>query len=177
MRRVSLFAALLMLAIAAPARMYQWVDPDTQTSQLSGTPPTWYRSVEGGPRVFVVENGQVIDDTGVQVTEPDRARLREEAFIQAERDREAAKQKLLEAKRLKAAFDGRKQEEEEAQPEVEAAAPELPAADTDAGEGEGGPTPEEMRALIEQWEKLRALDAKQLLGGETAEQTVPAAGK
>src|SRR5690554_7481361 len=46
------------------SRMYQWIDPDTQTTQLSGKPPTWYRSAEGGPRVLVFEKGLMVDDTG-----------------------------------------------------------------------------------------------------------------
>jgi len=29
------------------AQMYQWTDPESGTTQLSGKPPAWYRSVEG----------------------------------------------------------------------------------------------------------------------------------
>ena len=72
--------SLLILTGAAQARMYQWTNPASGTVQLSGTAPSWYRSFEKGPRVFVFENGELIDDTAVQVAETQRLRLRSEAF-------------------------------------------------------------------------------------------------
>lgn len=60
--------------------MYQWQNPATGTSQLSGIPPTWYRSSEGGPRVYVFENNQLIDDTDIAVSAAQREALRAEAF-------------------------------------------------------------------------------------------------
>jgi hypothetical protein len=65
-----LIILLCMLQIMpVAARMYQWNDPATGTTQLSGAPPAWYRSGETGPRVFVFERGRLIDDTGVAVDE------------------------------------------------------------------------------------------------------------
>src|SRR5690606_16282206 len=95
---------LLLLASgsAAEARMYQCVDPDTQTTQLSGKPPTWYRSAEGGPRVLVFEQGRMVDDTATRVSEVERERLRQEALVRAEQDQAAIQAKLAEAKRLQA---------------------------------------------------------------------------
>lgn len=172
MSRLFVFASLMMIAAASPARMYQWVDPDTHTSQLSGKPPTWYRSTEGGPRVFVVENGKVVDDTKVAVPEATRLQLREDALIQAEKDREVAKEKLLEAERLKAAMGPEKDAETE--PVVPEQAPatavtEEPAPAKDAAGGASGPTAEEMRTLIEQWEKLRTQGARQVIESEKRE--------
>jgi len=55
---------LVFFCQSTQAQMYQWNDPETGTTQLSGKPPAWYRSVEGGPRVFVFNRGKVVDDTG-----------------------------------------------------------------------------------------------------------------
>jgi len=172
MRRFLLLASLMMLSVTAPARMYQWVDPDSQTPQLSGTPPTWYRSDEKGPRVFVIENGKVVDDTQVEVSEAARQQLRESALVQAEQDREAAREKLLEAERLKAAMGGGKEEETdlvlpEDEEEAQAEEPQQ-AADAAAS----GPTLGEMKALVEQWEKLRTKGAREAIEGAPPESTL-----
>ena len=168
MRRFLVFASLAMIAAAAPARMYQWVDPDTHTSQLSGKPPTWYRSTEDGPRVFVIENGKVIDDTKVPVPEMTRLQLREDALLQAERDREAAKEKQQVAERLKSAMG--QQENSDAETAAPEAAPAPPTVEAstqakETGKGETGPTAEEMRTLIKQWEKMRTQGARQVVEG------------
>lgn len=164
--RTALF--LLMLALAAPAsaRVYQWVEPDSETPQLSGKPPTWYRSREGGPRVFVFEKGQLIDDTATEVSEIDRARLREEALIQAERDQAAINERLLEAKRMQAIQDRNRPPEEELPLVVEQAPPPdaLPAPpptpDAEA-------TMDAMRALVEQWDARQTENARGVVGGGT----------
>ena len=77
---------ILCLCCSTPvaARMYQWVDPQTGTTQLSGKPPPWYRSGDRGPRVYVFDNGKVIDDTGIRVSDSERERLRNEALLSAE---------------------------------------------------------------------------------------------
>src|SRR5690606_38346940 len=90
----------LACAQAAEARMYQWIDPDTRTTQLSGKPPTWYRSPEGGPRVLVFERGRMVDDTARPVSESERQRLREEALVRAEQDQAAIEARLAEARRM-----------------------------------------------------------------------------
>lgn len=74
--------ALVMIS-AVGARMYQWVDPQSGHTQMAGAPPAWYRSGQPGPRVFVFENGQIIDDTRVAVSEEQRQALREQAFKNA----------------------------------------------------------------------------------------------
>lgn len=60
--------------------MYQWVDAQTGTVQLSGTPPSWYRGAQSGPRVFVFENGRLVDDTARQLPAEQSALLRATAF-------------------------------------------------------------------------------------------------
>ncbi len=77
----ALYATLLLLvATTAWARMYQWVDPRSGTVQLSGSPPAWYRGTQAGPRVFVFENGRLVDDTARAVEPDEAAALRAGAF-------------------------------------------------------------------------------------------------
>jgi hypothetical protein len=141
--------------------MYQWVDPDTGTTQLSGKPPVWYRSAQGGPRVFVFENGKVIDDTGLAVSGGEQERLRQQAFLQAEDDKAAAKEKLLEGKKLEAALgltDADAQEVEViTEPEPASAPPEKEA------QSEEEETINQMRSLIEEWESRRTENARELV--------------
>ncbi len=73
-------ALLLVCSAAASARMYQWADPQTGTVQLSGSPPSWYRGTQPGPRVFVFENGRLIDDTARVVPAEQAVLLRATAF-------------------------------------------------------------------------------------------------
>jgi hypothetical protein len=81
-RRLGALAALLALGptAATHARMYQWVDPGTGTVQLSGSPPGWYRAARQGPRVFVFEDGRLIDDTAQRVADEQAEALRAAAF-------------------------------------------------------------------------------------------------
>lgn len=78
---VSLCVVVLSIAPAA-ARMYQWRDATTGTPQLSGSPPAWYRGNERGPRVYVFDNNQLIDDTGIAVSAAHSEALRARAFGQ-----------------------------------------------------------------------------------------------
>ncbi len=81
MHRILVSICLCCLSIApAAARMYQWQNPVTGTTQLSGTPPAWYRGSDRGPRVYVFENNQLVDDTGIAVSAAQREALRGEAF-------------------------------------------------------------------------------------------------
>jgi hypothetical protein len=160
MMRCLITLIIIAFCSAVNARMYQWTDPDSGTTQLSGKPPVWYRSAGGGPRTFVFENGDLIDDTGVAVSETERDRLRQQAFLRAEEDESAAKEKLLEAKRLEVLLGSG----EEAEQAVEAlqtdAAPTPPPAESPATEQE---TIDRMRALIEEWEARRTEQAREAL--------------
>ena len=165
MRRFLISLVIAVFSATVDARMYQWLDPDSGTTQLSGKPPAWYRSDSSGPRIFVFENGKVIDDTGLSVSEPERDRLRQQAFLQAEEDKSAARDKLMEAKRLEAAL-GQEQAEEETVVETAELADAAGAAEVPAEEV---PPPTEqdtinqMRSLIEEWEANRTEAAKGLV--------------
>lgn len=97
--------SLLLTSGHVYARMYQWSDPDTGTTQFSGKPPAWYRGTTGGPRVFVFESGRLIDDTAVDVSDDIRQQMRQQAFIIAEEDRLKASEKIAKAKELKQKYE------------------------------------------------------------------------
>lgn len=150
--------------------MYQWVDPESGTTQLSGKPPAWYRSTESGPRTFVFDKGVVIDDTAIKVSDEQQELLRRDAFYQVEADREKARQKFLEAEKLKASMEGSESDEVLIQEPNEETYTEITVED-DKKTGDSKPdsdviTAEEMRALITAWEEKRTKDAKELLGSE-----------
>ena len=173
--RSVLFLSLLFGTIVQ-ARMYQWVDPASGTTQLSGTPPTWYRSAEGGPRTFVIEKGQIIDDTAIKISDEQRNLLRQRAYLKVEEDRTAAAQKALEAEKLKAAFAIEPDEKitmeqqgdtsEEVVEEADKVATEVDEA-TESKEDADEQTAEEMRAKIEDWENKLTDEAKKLLDPDT----------
>lgn len=165
MKKLLLLLVLTQAAPCAFARMYQWTDPDTGTTQLSGKPPAWYRSGETGPRIFVYEGGQLIDDTGIQLSEPESERLRTNALLQVEQDRQAAMEKMLQAMQRKAVLDfqGRGREElEEIPPGTVTAEREIIPEQAENVDGTA-PTAEQMRALLEEYERLRTENARQLL--------------
>lgn len=165
MIRYALLILLLCCSTQAAARMYQWTDPESGITQLSGKPPPWYRSGEAGPRVFVFERGRVIDDTAVHVSNSERERLRRQALLDAASDTEQARSQLLEARRLQAAMERDQRDqpqpvestpEEAGTPSPESAAEETPQRQV--------PTEQAMKALIDQWEKMRTDNARQVIG-------------
>ena len=79
----------------------------------------WYRSAEGGPRVFVFDNTKIVDDTGIVVSDEEREHLRLRAFLQAEEDKAGAREKLLKAKNMNAALLQKKKMEDAAKQERE----------------------------------------------------------
>ncbi len=80
MLRLTCLCAALLAVLPAQARMYQWVSPNSGRTQISGKPPAWYRSGLTGPRVFVFENGRLVDDTARALSEAERAAMRDAAF-------------------------------------------------------------------------------------------------
>lgn len=160
---------------SAYARMYQWVDPATKITQFSGKPPVWYRSDDGGPRVIVFENNRVIDDTNIRVSEVEQQRLRHEAFLRAETNREIAREKLLQAKRLEAIS---KQQEGSQEPSqavtatsqglAEKSAEETPAVKVPAqGQITDEVVVDQMRKMIQEWEQKRAASARAMIAPQT----------
>lgn len=153
------------------ARLYQWTEQDTGTTQLSGKPPAWYRSAGGGPRVFVFDNGRLIDDTGVKVSEEIRQRMRRQAFILAEEDRQKAQEKMAKANELKARYKkdikpaDKVSENEEVEsslvPDESQTLPEQP--DDKAKKSEEEMSVDKLRKIISEWEKAQTEKAKQSL--------------
>jgi hypothetical protein len=175
MKKALLFLILFQITPLAAARMYQWTDPDTGTTQLSGKPPAWYRSGETGPRIFVYENGRLVDDTGILLTETENERLRQHALLQVEQDRQAAMEKMLQAMQRKAALDLQNRDREELEEipadTITAQRQEVP---EDAGDIDStAPTAEQMRALLEEYERLRTENARQLLENRAPENLAP----
>lgn len=169
------FIIIIMLVIfmqPVAARMYQWVDPVSGRTQLSGTPPAWYRSGGDAPRVFVFENGQLVDDTGISVEEVQRQQLRQEALVRAEENTEAARRKAEQSALLRSRLDDDgagvpllPELPDAAPPEDDALEREIPA-ETAAEPGEPELTDEqiaELRRLISEWESRNQSRARELL--------------
>lgn len=162
MRLIYLTIFLLLLSATAQGRMYQWKDPDTGTTQLSGKPPAWYRSGESGPRVFVFDKGRIIDDTSIELSDVQRDSLRQEALLQTEKDRQKAIEEAKEAEEMKAQINmGTKEEvpfmNKEEEPEV------IPDKQAESVEDENKQeklTEERMRALITEWENQKTEQAR-----------------
>ncbi len=156
-------AALAVAASPAAARMYQWVSPATGRMQLSGEPPAWYRAARDGPRVWVFENGSLVDDTAIALPRGQREELREAAFeASEERQRAEALRRLERAARR----EQRMQEEAEraAQREQAAAAgaeattpPQAARGAGAAATAAGGPldeaTVERLKAIIRDFDR------------------------
>jgi len=168
MKKILILIVLMQFCTGVHARMYQWVDPDTGTTQLSGKPPPWYRSTGTGPRVFVFENGQLIDDTGIALSEVESERLRHISLLKAEQDTQTAMAKLQQASQQKALLEIQNREAEPVETLPAIPARQQPVVDPPPPEDTGtGPTAEQQRALIDQYEQLRTQDARQLI--ETVE--------
>ena len=177
-----LLIGLILFSAQAHARMYQWIDPDTGTTQLSGKPPGWYRSAEAGPRVFVFAAGRVIDDTSIRVSDRERELLRQRAFVKAEEDETAAREKLARANKLKEGFGSEPEvtsgQEQEVLPE-QTGVFDIPDAEPVAEEettrksGVTARVLEEMRALIVDWEKKQSKSAHALLEKSSGTTTEP----
>ncbi|MCC6708645.1 MAG: hypothetical protein IT492_13900 [Gammaproteobacteria bacterium] len=165
MRRIVVVICCCFMAVApVAARMYQWQNPATGTTQMSGTPPAWYRSGDAGPRVYVFENNQLVDDTGIAVSDTQRDALRAAALGSAaasartETDESAAQDDSHHA----------------AVPPVSSAPAPTIAADTiakPATETAGADKAASLKALIEAWDQRQLEQARALL------ETLPADAK
>lgn len=110
--RVLILPMLVAAACAADARMYQWQSTHSGRIELSGTPPSWYRSGLEGPRVLVYEEGRLVDDTAVALSRDKAELLRNSAFDEIERRRHEETVKRLERAARRAAV--RREQSEEA---------------------------------------------------------------
>lgn len=173
MKKICLVISLVVIAIPplAHARMYQWLDPDTGTTQLSGKPPGWYRNGKIGPRVFVFDNGKIIDDTDIVLSDAHRDLMRQRAFIQADEDLQRAKERAIEAGHSKTASqkksgseDEMAQEDSLISDEDEPEVIDRPGQEQTARVQTGELSLEDMKQLISDWEKAQEEKAKQTLG-------------
>ena len=166
----------IALAETAYARMYQWTEPESGSTQLSGKPPVWYRSDVAGPRVFVFENGRLVDDTAVEVDDDVRERMRQQAFILVEEDRQKASEKMVKSQELKQKFVKEKpskteqatRETMEQEPSREELAAEASIIEEhldneDENQDNSENKLDELRAMIEEWEKAQTESAKKAL--------------
>lgn len=168
--RISFIFILFISSFVLEARMYQWVEPGVDTTQLSGKPPAWYRSTAGGPRIFVFENGRLIDDTGIEVSDEVRQRMRQEAFILAEEDRQKAKEKIVKANEMKQKFQKEDSKETESTVEDEQDLPELSTdtlfAKEEKNENQSSDSDvdiEQLRKIIADWEASQSESARKAL--------------
>ena len=165
-----LFLMLLLASLPIHARMYQWTDPESGTTQLSGKPPAWYRSLDSGPRVIVFEKGRIVDDTSINISDTSREELRRQALAKAAEDREIARQMALQAEQLKSKIDAQLQDEPLAPvvSDVEIAVP-ADANQTPVPEESDRPvynelTEGDLRALITDWEQQKTQQSKEKIG-------------
>lgn len=153
--------------------MYQWLDAESGSTQLSGKPPVWYRGTVSGPRVFVFDNGRLIDDTGIAVDDDVRQQLRQKAFILAEEDKQEAKKKIAKSLELKQKYvkeDPKKAEKDRIEDLEELPAAILPEEEpvvdevADSDQAKESSVEDELRKLIADWEKAETESAKKALG-------------
>ncbi|MEX2482395.1 MAG: hypothetical protein WD928_16175 [Gammaproteobacteria bacterium] len=146
--------------------MYQWTNPQSGNVQLSGAPPAWYRGIEPAPRVLVFDNGRLIDDTAISVSEAQRQFLRDEALgaaaaelppDPAQESRTALREALEQAHEA-----GVDIATVNAEFEAEQTAATAPASDADQVA--------RLKALIEAFDQRRLDQARALLDGLPAEQ-------
>ncbi len=158
----ALGATLLSTGAAAADRLYQWIDPHTGTTQLSGRPPAWYRADAAGPRVFVFERGLLVDDSSVRLGERDRRWLRTAALGA---DPAALAAEVTEDE----AAGGR-------EPPVDPAskAPSAPpATETPAGTDSESEAVTRLKDIIAAWDLLQTEEAKRVLARDAEQTTAP----
>jgi hypothetical protein len=166
MRKLMLSIALLaILTPVAEARMYQWTDIGSGNVQLSGSPPSWYRGAQGGPRTLVFDNGELVDDTAVQVPESQRIYLRDNAFGEDAGEEVATAEEVVKDE-LKAAME----KAQESGVDVEAVTSEFnqeqeelaAAVAPDAAEDLAGKVAA-LKSLIEVWDQRQLDQARSIL--------------
>lgn len=186
---------LLLIATSVEARIYQWVNPSTGSTQLSGKAPAWYRSDMGGPRVLVFENNVLVDDTGVAVDEDQRIQLRAKALSSESGKKSLTTEQAVATleDQIQAILDSSAMNEYLKNPPAQtdqAIAPEVPSSkgsteqkDKDASKSMATESPDErverLKALISAWDKNKTEEAKSLLNSEmqTTEQQKKASEK
>ncbi len=159
-------SGVLCVVIPAQARMYQWINPSSGNTQLSGNPPTWYRSPQGGPRVLVFERGKAIDDTAIVVPEGTRDELRSQAFQAQESTRAAttALEVSAEGEAETAAADSTAAEDRSEAGSSEQETVARKSASADLTEMDAA-TVERLQDIISAWDRMKLEQAKELIRG------------
>ena len=158
--------AISVLSGTVEARMYQWVSADSGLTQLSGKPPSWYRSDKIGPRVFVFENGSLVDDTAVVVERRQQIALRMQTFRLADEEGRAQalervrRQEMLAADARDASDAGEYTDEEMALTQVRTSESSDREAEKEAPTRE---TMDRLRSVVNTWDLLRTQEARSLL--------------
>ena len=161
---VTLFVlALVPCSENADARMYQWSNEATGTVQLSGSPPAWYRSFADGPRVFVFDNGQLIDDTAVPVEEEHRQLLHANAFGHIDENGSTSEDPDDSTTALREALENASREGIDVDAITDAFTAEQAAIDDQPGGEAVEQTVIELKALLEAWDSRHLDEAKALL--------------
>ena len=179
-----LCVCLLLISGLVEARVYQWINPTTGNSQLSGKPPAWYRSESSGPRVLVFENNKLVDDTAILVDEAHRINLRNTAFniasdaekVAISREKAVARleqqiQSLVESPEMAVYLKTPVTESEKPEwrdhsekvSEIRTGKPETAGEKSDESSDE---RVERLKALISTWEKNQTESARTLLESE-----------
>ncbi|RKZ35285.1 MAG: hypothetical protein DRQ37_06780 [Gammaproteobacteria bacterium] len=147
--QTALLLPLLLLATTAEARLYQWTNPQTGSAQLSGAPPSWYRSPAGGPRILVYDQGQLIDDTAVALPSENSEILRKQAFRELEQQRQNQALKRLEQAAKREAARRKK----ETKKEEEVAAESTPASSAEELDSRAV---EQLKGILAEWDRQNA---------------------
>lgn len=161
-----LTAALATALLAAPAhaRMYQWVNAQSGRTQMSGKPPAWYRSDRPGPRIFVFENGRLIDDTARAVSLEERAALRSRAFEISAQEAEAARAAALAKQQGEARQVAKADSDAAAKSALERGFGDTPQVSTETKPAEASDaTIARLKSIINAWEDQQTQEAKRLL--------------
>ena len=169
-RVVLVLLACLLATQAAVARMYEWVSPASGRVQLSGTPPSWYRSSAPGPRVRVFENGRLVDDTAIGLSAEENAALRDFALAEVEqrrqldalkelelaaaRDSAAREAKLREAERAAELAERRREQAQSDEAAAEGQTAAADAAESLIPESLDAETIDRLKALISEFDRL-----------------------
>ena len=150
--------------------MYQWEQPRSGRIQLSGHAPAWYRGVHAGPRVLVFDNGKLIDDTAVEVSEVQRQWLREQALGAEASDKPIDGIATLEPANETASLQIALTEAAKAGIDIEELATatrqeiEQQAESSDAGLED---KVNELKALLSRWDAARTTEARAIVNGDS----------
>ena len=157
---------MMLIVPVADARMYQWEQPRSGRIQLSGDAPAWYRSVHPGPRVLVFDNGKLVDDTGIAVSDIQRQWLREQALGE---EAEEALASSAETQAPETSLQAALAEAAKAGVDIEALASSAQREVDEENTLLGGGLEDkvnELKALLSRWDAARTNEARAVVNGQ-----------